>query len=67
MPSVAFTPFYEGRRKCLGYNVADVNMRLLIGNIIKRFDLVMDESRPMKFRIAGLWEVANPLVKIRLR
>ena len=67
MPSVAFTPFYEGRRKCLGYNVANLNMRLLIGNMIKRFDLVMDDSRPMKFGVAALWEVSNPLVKIRLR
>jgi cytochrome P450 len=67
MPSVAFTLFYEGRRKCLGYNVADLNLRLLFGNMIKRFDLVMDEARPIKFGFAALWEVTNPMVKLRLR
>lgn len=67
MPEVAWTPFYAGRRKCIGTHIADLNMRLSIGNMIKRFDLKMDQSRQIEFEVGGLTEVKEPMVKIKMR
>jgi cytochrome P450 len=67
MHELAWTPFYSGKRRCIGFHIADLNIRLLIGNMIKWFDLKMDQSRQIEFEVGGLTEVKEPIVKIRLR
>jgi len=64
---MGFTPFLDGRRKCLGYNLADLNMRLLIGTIIRNFDMEMDQSHPIRFEFVAVYGVQSPMIKLRVR
>ena len=59
-------PFYEGKRKCIGYNLALMNMRLLIGYTINKFELKVDDDLEIIMDIF-LYKVKNPFIKIKLR
>ena len=61
-----YIPFYEGRRKCLGYNFALMNMRLMIGYTINTFELKVDDGFEIIMDKA-VYQCSNPLVKIKLR
>lgn len=41
----AYIPFGEGKRKCLGYALGLMNMKILIGYLINKFELHVPEDQ----------------------
>ena len=62
-----YHPFGEGKRKCIGYSLADVNMRLLMGYTLNKTCIEVDEDYQVKFVNKGIYSCANPIVKMKLR
>ena len=57
-----FTPFYEGKRKCIGYNMAIMNMKLMIGFVIDRYETKIADDFEMVMEIDAVYNVKNPNV-----
>ena len=61
-----YIPFYDGKRKCLGYQLGLVNMQILIGYVINKFEL---NAEDYQIRMLGLgpYFCANPILGVKLR
>jgi len=63
----AYIPFYEGKRKCLGYNLADLSMKLLIGNIIDKYETKVEEDYKMCMALDAVYCVQHPYLMMKLK
>ena len=61
-----YIPFYDGKRKCLGYQLGLVNMKILIGYMINKFELNA-ENYQVRMGGYGPYFCANPILDIKLR
>lgn len=62
-----YHPFGEGKRKCIGYSLGNINMKLLMGYTLNKTSIEVDEDYQVKFVNKGIYSCANPIVKMRLR
>ena len=62
-----YLPFYTGKRGCLGRIAGEFNMKLMVGNILKRFELKLEDGYQMVMELDGAYACKNPDVLIRLR
>lgn len=52
-PNLAFMPFGEGPRNCIGMRFAQVNVKFAIATVIKNFKVTLDTSKtqlPLTFK-----------------
>jgi cytochrome P450 len=45
------TPFYEGRRKCVGYVLSGIQVKLMVGSMLKMFELENRQYGEIRMRI----------------
>lgn len=61
-------PFSVGPRNCIGQNLANVEMRLILTRVLFNFDLELDEGRTgdwLDQKAFALWEKPPLWVKLR--
>jgi averantin hydroxylase len=61
-------PFSVGPRNCIGRNLANVEMRLILTRVLFNFDLELDEARTGNWldqKAFALWEKRPLWVKLR--
>merc|ERR1719264_10638 len=63
----AFIPFYSGKRMCIGYTIAELNLHMIIGNLTQRFDFHLPEDYEIQMFPKGLYQCMNPFIDIKLR
>jgi cytochrome P450 len=61
------TPYYEGKRKCLGYPLGEMAVKLLIGTMLKMFELENRQDGDIKMEIHVLYSTADPKIAIKLK
>jgi len=62
-----YVPFYEGKRKCLGYILAQMNMNLLIGYFLDKFEVKVDKDYKINMAIDAVYNCSNPIIGVKLR
>lgn len=60
-----YIPFYDGRRKCLGYTLGETNMKMLIGGMIKNFEFEIKNDYEIIMEAHGPYQVINPFIQIK--
>jgi cytochrome P450 len=63
-----FQPFSLGPRNCIGQNLANVEMRLILAKLLFNFDLELDKARTSNWldqKAFTLWEKPPLWVKLR--
>jgi len=63
----AYAPFGTGRRGCIGKNFGELMVKLLLGNVVKKFDLEKVKGCEPEYCLGLTYNCANPLVRIKLR
>ena len=61
------TPFYEGRRKCMGYVQGEMSVKLLVGNMLKMFELENRQDGEIRMEINTSYAAADPKIAIKLK
>jgi cytochrome P450 len=61
------TPFYEGRRKCMGYNLAQMMIKLMVGNMLNMFEIENRQDGEIRMEIDGVYSAADPKIAIKLK
>ena len=64
MRKTRFQPFGLGRRACVGKNLADLTLRLLISSLVKRFEF-KEASGTAKMVVELVFKLENGRVKVR--
>jgi cytochrome P450 len=59
-------PFYEGRRKCMGYVLGEMSIKLLVGNMLKMFELENRQDEDIRMEINAVYAASDPKIAIRL-
>ena len=62
-----YLPFLAGKRKCLGYSLAEMNVKILMGYLINKLEMEVPEKHEIKMRTNGLYQCVNPMVNIKLK
>ena len=61
------TPFYEGRRKCLGYVQAEIMFKLLVGSMLRMYEFENRQDGEIRMELNVAYEAANPKIGIKLK
>jgi len=62
-----YVPFYDGRRKCIGYVLAQMNMNLLIGYMAEKCDIKVEKDYKIEMGYDAVYNVKNPIINLKLR
>ena len=62
-----YVPFYEGKRKCIGYVLAQMNMNLLLGYVIDKLDFKVEKDYKISMGYDAVYNVTNPIINVKLR
>jgi cytochrome P450 len=65
-----FMPFAEGHRNCIGQNMAMIQLKILIANIIKRYEFeLVDESKDLseEIEVALLMKIPKLVMRVKKR
>jgi cytochrome P450 len=60
-------PFYEGRRKCIGYYLGEMFFKLMVGNMINMFELENRQDGEIRMEINTSYAAADPKIAIKLK
>ena len=60
-------PFGEGRRKCIGYVIAEMSFKLAVGNMLKMYELENRQDGDIRMEIHVLYSTADPKIAIKLK
>ena len=59
------TPYYEGKRKCLGYPLGEMSVKLLIGTMLKMFEFENRQDGEIRMVIKVAYEAADPKIGVK--
>jgi cytochrome P450 len=66
-----FMPFAEGHRNCIGQNMAMIQLKILIANIVKNYEFELVEERDLKgdveIEMALLMKIKKLVMRIKKR
>ena len=62
-----FLPFFEGKRKCVGYNLAEMNIKFLMGYLMNNLEMEVPEKHQIIMGVDGLYKCLNPMINIKLK
>jgi hypothetical protein len=62
----AHTPYYEGKRKCLGFPVGELSVKLIVGYMLKMFEFENRHDEEIRMMINVAYEVVDPKIAIKL-
>jgi cytochrome P450 len=60
-------PYYEGKRKCLGYLVGELSVKLIVGNMLNMFEFENRQDGEIRMEINVAYEVVDPKIAIKLK
>jgi hypothetical protein len=63
----AHTPFYEGRRKCLGYVLAEMSVKLMVGSVLKMYELENRQDGEIRMENNFSYSTADPKIAIKMK
>jgi hypothetical protein len=59
-------PFYEGKRKCMGYVLGEMSIKLSVGNMLKTFDLENRQDEDIRMDLNAVYAAVEPKIAIKL-
>jgi hypothetical protein len=60
-------PFYEGRRKCMGYVLGEMGIKLMVGNMLRMFEIENRQDGEIRMEIGSVYCAADPKIAIKLK
>jgi cytochrome P450 len=63
----SFMPYYEGKRKCVGYVLGEMSIKLVVGNMLKMFEFENRLDGEIRMVINVAYEAADPKIGIKLK
>ena len=63
----AFTPFHSGKRGCIGKKLGEIMVKLVVAELIKRFEITKPEGYVRNLIIVPTITVESCKLKVRLR
>jgi cytochrome P450 len=60
-------PFYEGRRKCMGYVFAEMAIKLMVGNMLRMFEIENRQEGEIRMEIDAVYSAPDPKIAIKLK
>jgi cytochrome P450 len=66
LPKMTSIPFYWGKRICMGYVLAEINMKMMMGFVLKHFELTVAPDFEPIMDLIGPYQCVNPTVNMRL-
>lgn len=62
-----YIPFFEGKRKCIGYNLANFQIKFMIGYMMNKYELKVDKDYVIRMGGGGTFQTLNPTIEIKLK
>ena len=61
------TPFYAGKRMCMGYHLGELSIKISVGNVLKMFELENRQEGEIKMEITSVYYATKPQIGLRLK
>ena len=62
-----YIPFYEGKRKCVGYHMGLFNMKIIMGYLIDKLELNVDKDYQINMKTRAVYYYSNLTIEVKLR
>jgi cytochrome P450 len=60
-------PYYEGKRKCMGWALGELFIKLSVGNMLKMFELENRQDGEIKMEITVSYAAVDAKIAIKLK